>query len=225
MKQWIDDMAWGRAVEAGLYPPIAVAKKKGFEKLVKKYRFKNTSVLDHGCGTGIFGALLKKRGAKVIGLDISRPLLKVAATRIRAVQGDAHKLPFKDGRFDFVLSLMVLHILTKPERAIREIRRVLKPGGVLLLAIVHPHAGRWDVKKKVLKKDRHYKRIAKRKWVFNLTNGTAFAAQYIHRPLSFWIKALGGFQLRQAYEPVLPSRYPKNKYAKREFLFLVLEKE
>jgi len=225
MKSWIEEQGWGHAVEAGLYPPIAISKKKGFEELTKEYRFKNKTVLDHGCGTGVFGALLKKRGAQVTGLDISKRLLKVAATRIKVVQGSAYRLPFKDAKFDFVLSLMVLHVLTRPEQATKEIRRVLKPKGTLLLAIVNPRAGAWDVKKKTIKKDSKYGKVAQRKWVFNLTDGTAFAATYTHRPLSFWMRALKGFSVRCVYEPILPARYPKGKYAQKEFLFLALEKE
>ena len=77
-------------------------------------------------------------GALVVGLDISRAMLEVAAQRARGysnvvlVRADAHKLPFTDGSFAGVNNAGALHAYDDAEQVLREVRRVLRPGGVLV---------------------------------------------------------------------------------------------
>jgi SAM-dependent methyltransferase len=93
--------------------------------------------LDLSCGPGAFARALAAAapGALVVGLDISRAMLEVAAhrtggyTNVVLVRGDAHALPFADGAFAGVNNAGALHAYDDPELVFREVRRVLKAGG------------------------------------------------------------------------------------------------
>jgi SAM-dependent methyltransferase len=92
-------------------------------------------VLDLGCGSGAFAAELQRRGLSVVGLDLSRRLLRrgrATSPGVRFVAGDAEQLPFRAGTFAGVLLSGVVHHLPNPERLARETHRVLRPGGRFL---------------------------------------------------------------------------------------------
>jgi ubiquinone/menaquinone biosynthesis C-methylase UbiE len=99
-------------------------------------------VLDVGCGTGILSFLALQRGAdKVVCGDISNYMLEVARTkadrhgygadRINFRQLDAESLPFEEASFDCVVTGMTLGLLPDPGKAVAEMVRVLRPGGLL----------------------------------------------------------------------------------------------
>lgn len=90
-------------------------------------------VLDAGCGSG---RLASWSQADVTGLDFSDSVLRFAAGRCRKlVQANlCEGVPFSDGTFEAVVSLNVLYAVPDPESALREMARVLKPGGRLILA-------------------------------------------------------------------------------------------
>lgn len=96
-------------------------------------------VLDLGCGTGPLLAAIAVAypGAATTGLDVSRQMLRVAQTRTgehrSLVQGDVTALPFGRARFDCVVSASSFHFWRRPERALGEIARVLRPGGQLVI--------------------------------------------------------------------------------------------
>ena len=85
-------------------------------------------ILDNGCGTGL---LLDKVAAdRVVELDISSEMLKLASRGSdQLILGNSQELPLKGGSFDVVFCRSLLHHLPEPERAIREMDRVLRPGG------------------------------------------------------------------------------------------------
>ncbi len=93
-------------------------------------------VLDIAAGTGTSSAALAKSGAEVIALDFSPGMVEEGRKRhpdLTFVQGDAMKLPFADGEFDAVTMSFGLRNVQKPQVAIAEMRRVLKPGGRIVI--------------------------------------------------------------------------------------------
>ena len=94
--------------------------------------------LELGCGAGTYVRLLAGLGYRAIGLDYSLPSLDRARAADPSDQGhylagEAYRLPCRTGTVDLVVSIGVLQALARPERAIAEIARVLRPGGTLLL--------------------------------------------------------------------------------------------
>ena len=100
-------------------------------------------MLDLACGTANLLPRLEEWGARVgsySGVDVSREMLRAARPKLAASSipatleaADAAALPFPDARFDTVVSASALHDFPEPERALGEVRRVLRPGGRLLL--------------------------------------------------------------------------------------------
>jgi SAM-dependent methyltransferase len=106
-------------------------------------------VLDAGCGSGPLFAALRDRGAIVTGIDKSAGMLDQARRRL-GDDADLHvaelgsPLPFPDHTFDDVAASLVLHYLEDWGPALAELRRVLKPGGRLIVSVNHPFAeNRW----------------------------------------------------------------------------------
>ena len=105
-----------------------------------------TAVLDLGCGTGAGAAELKRRfrRAQVVAADIAPGMIAAARRRSRlwrrfdCALADAHALPFEDRRFDLVFSNLMLQWADPLDAALGEIRRVLRPGGLLLASSFGP---------------------------------------------------------------------------------------
>lgn len=100
---------------------------------------RGSRVLDVACGTADNGRhLVKARGCRYTGVDISRAALKIARRfkhpKFKVTRGDVAKLDFKDGAFDAVISTYSLEHFLEPERIFSEMVRVLKKGGRLILA-------------------------------------------------------------------------------------------
>jgi SAM-dependent methyltransferase len=99
-------------------------------------------ILDAGCGTGIFTLDYLAAGAEVVGLDISGPML-AAATRkaagypFTAIQGDMVDLPFEDGTFDKAVSVTALEFIEDGKRAVDELFRVTKKGGLVVVGTLN----------------------------------------------------------------------------------------
>lgn len=98
-------------------------------------------VLDCAAGTGEFSLAAAKRAGTVLCTDQSQAMLKQArkkaarrkVTNIRFAQRDVTALSDPDGSFDAVIAANVLHLLSQPEKAVRELWRVTAPGGRLIL--------------------------------------------------------------------------------------------
>ena len=97
---------------------------------------------DLGCGGGHNTRLLAASGADVVALDLSEYFIESAAAEsqrgIRFVLGDGAHLPFRSSTFDFATAFMSLMDVGKPERALQEVGRVLKPEGFVQFSVVHP---------------------------------------------------------------------------------------
>ena len=92
-----------------------------------------SSVLDLGCGTGLVAAELVRRGAHVVGLDVSEAMLDRARSRVPTAAfhvGRAEALPFADAAFDAGVSAQAFHWFDRP-RALDELLRVVRPGGIV----------------------------------------------------------------------------------------------
>ena len=102
-------------------------------------------ILDAGCGSGPLSAALRARGAVVTGLDVSTAMIDLARQRL-GEDADLHvanlgaPLPFADAEFDDVIASLVLHYLEDWAGPLSELRRVLKPGGRLMVSVNHPSA-------------------------------------------------------------------------------------
>lgn len=96
--------------------------------------------LDLGCGTGAYAELIKDTGRDPIGLDLSGDQLRHAGPRYghRVVLGDAQRLPFADASFATVLAAWISTDVDDFGQVLREIARVLVPGGALISYGVHP---------------------------------------------------------------------------------------
>jgi DNA-binding transcriptional ArsR family regulator len=109
------------------------------------------SGLDLGTGTGAFLPFLSRYVDRVIAVDGSRGMLARARERAEAdgtppvafVRGEAERLPFGDGEMDGVVANMILHHLPRPEAALREIARVLAPGGRGVIVDFESHGETW----------------------------------------------------------------------------------
>lgn len=98
-------------------------------------------------GRGVAIAALSGKAAHVAGVDISDVMVEqartrnadaIAAARVELHQGSADRLPFADDSFDNALSINSIHIWSDPAEGLREIHRVLRPNGRLVLGFVRP---------------------------------------------------------------------------------------
>lgn len=114
---------------------------------IATYRFAlpyvaNRQVLDFGCGTGYGTALLAGQAATAVGVDLSADAVSYAREHYPRANLDfrtigrieREPLPFDDGQFDTVVSFQVIEHLVDTDAYLREIARVLRPGGIFLVA-------------------------------------------------------------------------------------------
>lgn len=104
-------------------------------------------VLDVGCGQGIDVCEFALAGARVVGIDLTprhvelaRQHAEEAGVEARVICADAEALPLPDGSFDRVTSNGVLHHTPNIEAALREMRRVLRPGGTTTVILYNRHS-------------------------------------------------------------------------------------
>lgn len=100
-------------------------------------------ILDAGCGNGYLSRKIAKNAKKVIGVDFTEKLIKVAERQnkqknVEFIVSNLKHLPFNDGFFDAVLCNMVLMDLENFTECIKELSRVLKKSGTLVASLTHP---------------------------------------------------------------------------------------
>ncbi|MCL4360153.1 class I SAM-dependent methyltransferase [Patescibacteria group bacterium] len=111
-------------------------------KALEEYRF--TVVLDAACGDGRLSRLVKRTwNVPVYGVDISGKGVRIAKTfGIKAKVGDlSERIPFRSRSFDLVLSSETIEHLVNPDTFLKEVRRTLRPGGLLVLT--SPNLASW----------------------------------------------------------------------------------
>jgi len=99
-------------------------------------------VAEFGCGGGFYTEVLSARAERVVATDLAPGMLAVARQNVRAgnvtfQQQDCQRTSFADASFDTVFLSLVLHF-TEPSKALAEMRRILKPGGTLIISNPDP---------------------------------------------------------------------------------------
>lgn len=115
-------------------------------------------VLDAGCGTGIFTCDILSSGSRVIGLDLSLPMLKRAELKLegypfQVVLADMLNIPFPESLFDKVISVTALEFIEDGKAAVDELFRVTKRGGCVVAATLNSLSP-WALRRRVEAKER-----------------------------------------------------------------------
>jgi len=110
-------------------------------------------VADVGTGTGVLALELARLGLRVVGVDNAPRMLEAAAAkvalepelagRVTWQAGEAGELPFEDGELDAAFAHMVLHSVPAPGEALREMARVVRPGGAVVVVDFVRHDEEW----------------------------------------------------------------------------------
>lgn len=154
--------------------------------------------LDVGCGEGRIGRWLATSGHRVAGID-SSPTLVARAREAGGYEevtcGDAVAMPWPNDHFDLAVAFMSLHDMPEPAGVIREIARVLEPGCLLCIAIIHPLNRPADHFDDYFSEQRFSEAISR--------NGLTMTFDGIDRPLESYSRALsvGGFAIDDLREP------------------------
>jgi ubiquinone/menaquinone biosynthesis C-methylase UbiE len=165
-----------------------------YQTALKQLDESHQRVLDAGCGTGLMTAKLASSGRLATGLDLSPAMIARAQRRNHPgttfVQGDVEHLPFENGAFDALVNLISFHHYPSPARALSEFRRVLRPGGKLVLIAFD----RKSLYIKLAQRVNHWtKWIAGNSWqktaaeVAALVKDAGFTNVEI-KPVCYWIK-------------------------------------
>ena len=138
---------------------------------LKKFISKNSKGLEVGVGTGRFAVPLCIR----VGVEPAKAMADIAQKRgIEVYEAKAEKLPFDDSSFDFVLIVVTICFVQNPIQALREAKRVLKPGGYIIIGMIDKESflGKlYESKKKESKFYRHANFYSTRQildWLENL---------------------------------------------------------
>jgi ubiquinone/menaquinone biosynthesis C-methylase UbiE len=130
----------------GLFAPLEVVTATSAPRLVSFAQIRpGMRVLDVACGTGVLAMVAARAGAHTTGLDLSPDLLQRARENAQLAQleiewheGDVEELPFAAGSFDAVLSQFGHMFAPRPDVTVREMLRVLKPGGTIAFSTWPP---------------------------------------------------------------------------------------
>ena len=158
-------------------------------------------VLDAGCGHGPLMVALRDRGAAVAGFDLSPAMIDIAADRLGSdadirVADLSAPLPYDDDEVDVVTCSLALHYVQDWAPALAELRRVLKPGGRLVVSIIHPFVYAFGYQ------DEDYFALTRYSEDYE-HDGATFTLTYWHRPLQDVINAFldAGLVITSVTEP------------------------
>ena len=152
-KEWfrqIDEEFWNisKSFAHPDYPACAP-----FSSLVDYSEVKGKKVLEIGCGMGAHASVFANAGAQVTAIDLTQRAVSLTRQRFElfniknasVIKVDAENLPFEDNSFDFVWSWGVIHHSADTQKIVKEILRVLKPGGKVSVMVYHRHSTRYYV--------------------------------------------------------------------------------
>ena len=121
-------------------------------EILDKYDWKDKKVIEVGCGQGTTLNYLPMYGAHVVGLDMSYQSLMFAqsgaeelhiSSNVELLAADAENLPLADGDFDVAISCGVLHHTVNTMESIRQLQRMLKPGGTAIVMLYRSGNPKW----------------------------------------------------------------------------------
>lgn len=152
---------WPEAYDRWFTTPIGSLVRKYETELIMKLldARQDEIILDAGCGTGIFTLSILSSGSKVMGLDLSLPMLKRAENKfkgypLKLVLADMLKLPFSESFFDKAVSITALEFIEDGKAAVGELFRVTKRGGRVVVATLNSLSP-WALRRRVEAKERH----------------------------------------------------------------------
>jgi ubiquinone/menaquinone biosynthesis C-methylase UbiE len=163
-------------------------------------------VLDLGCGAGHVSFHVASAVAQVIAYDLSQQMLDVVAAaasergldNVSTVRGAAESLPFDDAEFDFVFSRYSAHHWSDLGLALREVRRVLKPGGLAaFIDVMSPGSPLLDTylqSVEVLRDTSHVRDYSAGEWLRHVSEAGLFtrshSRQRLHLEYSSWVERM-----------------------------------
>ena len=135
---------WPDRYDRWFETPIASIVKASERDLVMEFLSPVTgeTILDAGCGTGVFTLDMLASGAHVAGVDLSLPMLSKAVHKCRSprfspVGGDILRLPFRDESFDKAVSITAFEFIQDAKGAVGELFRVTRSGGLVVVATLN----------------------------------------------------------------------------------------
>lgn len=165
--KYIENYDWTKTADRfqGLETFFHKIREKAIVRLIKKYG-KGDKYLDAGCGTGL---ILRHLPENSMGLDLNPRNLDKAkkyAPCAHLIEGDIEAMPFPDKKFNTVICSEVLEHLLYPQKAVKEIKRILESGGILI-GSVPKYSFIWKLRflsssRKCFKKEPYHKNYRKK---------------------------------------------------------------
>lgn len=200
---------------------------RNIEKLIPS--LENKIILDLGCGTGRFSFLFEQyRPRQIIGIDISEEMIKIGKkigqernSIVEFVQKDIEKLSdFQANSIDFIFSSTVLHYIEDLNPIMKEINRLLVPGGTCILSVINPvYSACYPVAKVngTFPKDEEWTikyldksiRAYIQPWIEYTDGIDNFLSYSYHHTMADYINSIvkGGLQIEELLEPLPPEEW------------------
>jgi ubiquinone/menaquinone biosynthesis C-methylase UbiE len=152
---------WPEAYDRWFTTPIgSLVRKYEVELIMDLLKPKRSEIiLDAGCGTGVFTLDIVSSGSRVVGLDISLPMLIQAGNKLKGfpcqmVLADMLSLPYPESSFDKIISVTALEFIEDAKDAVGELFRVTKKGGYIVVATLNSLSS-WALRRRAQAKEKH----------------------------------------------------------------------